>query len=207
MLLKQTFLTLIANHTNDKELSQECWQEIEKNYSNKKRHYHTLQHLDNLLLQLIEVKDKIQSWETILFTLFYHDIIYNALRSDNEEKSAKLAVQRLKQIAVPTQMIELCTEQILATKSHVKSSNSDTNYFTDADLSILGQDWESYSHYCKAVRKEYAIYPYLIYNPGRKKVLHHFLSMDRIFKTEFFFNKFEVAARANLLKEIGLLSE
>jgi predicted metal-dependent HD superfamily phosphohydrolase len=207
MLLKQTFLNLATNYTSDKELAQECWLEIEKHYSNKKRHYHTLAHLDNLLLQLTEVKDKIQSWETILFTLYYHDIIYNALRSDNEEKSAKLAAKRMKQIGVPTQIIELCQEQILATKSHIKSYNSDTNYFTDADLSVLGQDWESYSHYYKAVRKEYAIYPDLIYNPGRKKVLNHFLAMDRIFKTEFFNDKFEASAKSNLLREIGVLNE
>jgi predicted metal-dependent HD superfamily phosphohydrolase len=53
------------------------------------------------------------------------------------------------------------------------------------------------------VRKEYLIYPDLIYNPGRKKVLHHFLAMDRIFKTDFFYNKFEQQARQNLRKEIG----
>jgi predicted metal-dependent HD superfamily phosphohydrolase len=140
MLLKQTFLNLLGNYTSDESLVQKCWSEIEKNYSNKNRHYHNLQHLNNLLLQLTEVKNNIQSWETILFTLYYHDVIYNALRSDNEEKSAKLAAQRIKQMAVPAQVIELCQEQILATKSHVKATNNDTNYFTDANLSILGQD-------------------------------------------------------------------
>lgn len=206
MLLKQTFITLVANYTSDKKLSEQLWLEIEKHYSNKKRHYHTLAHLDNLLLQLTGVKDKIQNWEAILFTLYYHDIIYNALRSDNEEKSSEFAAQRMKQIGVPIQIIELCQEQILATKSHVKSTNSDTNYFTDADLSVLGQDWESYSHYYKAVRKEYAIFPDLIYNPGRKKVLQHFLSLDSIFKTEFFHNRFETTAKSNLLREIDLLN-
>ncbi|NBW34503.1 MAG: hypothetical protein EBR30_05685 [Cytophagia bacterium] len=205
MPLKQTFQNLLANYTSDESLVQKCWTEIEKNYAIKKRHYHTLQHLDNLLLQLTEVKNSIQSWDTILFTLYYHDVIYNPLRSDNEEKSAKLAVQRMKQLAVPSQIIELCQEQILATKSHNKSSNNDTNYFTDADLSILGQDWDTYSQYFQAVRKEYAIYPDLIYNPGRKKVLQHFLSMQSIYKTTFFTNKFEATAKLNLQKEISLL--
>jgi predicted metal-dependent HD superfamily phosphohydrolase len=205
MPLKQTFQNLLANYTSDENLVEKCWTEIEKNYANKKRHYHTLQHLGNLLLQLTEVKNSIQSWDTILFTLYYHDVIYNPLRSDNEEKSAKLAVQRMKKLAVPAQIIELCQEQILATKSHGKSSNNDTNYFTDADLSILGQDWDTYSQYYQAVRKEYAIYPDLIYNPGRKKVLQHFLSMQGIYKTAFFINKFEVTAKLNLQKEISLL--
>ncbi|MCZ8217437.1 MAG: hypothetical protein O9262_14430, partial [Cyclobacteriaceae bacterium] len=77
MPLKQTFQNLLANYTSDENLVEKCWTEIEKNYTNEKRHYHTLQHLDNLLLQLMEVKHNIQSWRTILFTLYYHDVIYN----------------------------------------------------------------------------------------------------------------------------------
>jgi predicted metal-dependent HD superfamily phosphohydrolase len=111
----------------------------------------------------------------------------------------------MKQIGVSDHMIQLCEAQILATKSHVKSADSDTNYFTDADLSILGQPWETYSAYYKNVRKEYAIYPDLIYNPGRKKVLTHFLAMDSIFKTDIFYQKFEMQAKENLQQELTLL--
>lgn len=184
----------------------ELWTEIEKNYTSEKRHYHTLQHLDNLLAQLTEVKNEIQNWETILFTLYYHDIIYNSLKSDNEKKSAELAEKRMKQISAPIDIIELCKQQILATKSHIKSSDSDTNYFTDADLSVLGQPWETYSDYYKNVRMEYSIYPDFLYNPGRKKVLDHFLTMVRIFKTDLFYNKFETQAKKNLNMELELLN-
>lgn len=204
-MLKETFIELLTNYTDNESLKKELWTEIEKNYSSKKRHYHTLQHLDNLLSQLTGVKSEIQNWETILFTLFYHDIIYNSIKSDNEEKSAELAEKRMKQISVSNDIMELCKKQILTTKSHIKSTDSDTNYFTDADLSVLGQNWETYLLYCKNVRKEYLIYPALVYNPGRKKVLNHFLSMDRIFKTDFFYDKFEKQAKHNLQKEIESL--
>lgn len=204
-MLKETFIELLTKYTDNDSLKKELWTEIEKNYSSKKRHYHTLQHLDNLLSQLTDVKSEIQNWETILFTLFYHDIIYNSIKSDNEEKSAELAEKRMKQIFVSNDKIELCKKQILATKLHIKSTDSDTNYFTDADLSILGQNLETYLLYCKNVRKEYSIYPTLVYNTGRKKVLNHFLSMGRIFKTDFFYNKFETEAKHNLQKEIESL--
>nr|WP_321222913.1 hypothetical protein [uncultured Psychroserpens sp.] len=204
-MLKETFIELLSNYTDSDSLKSELWSEIEKNYSSKKRHYHTLQHLDNLLIQLTNVKSEIQDWETILFTLFYHDIIYNSIKSDNEEKSVELAERRMKQISVSNETIELCKKQILATKSHIKSTNGDTNYFIDADLSVLGQNWETYSIYYKNVRKEYSIYPSLVYNPGRKKVLNHFLSMERIFKTNFFYNKFETQAKKNLKQEIESL--
>lgn len=85
-MLKETYLELLTNYTNDKSLLNDLWKEIEQNYSNEKRRYHTLSHLDNLLQQLKDVKDKIENWEAVLFTLYYHDIFYNALKSDNEEK-------------------------------------------------------------------------------------------------------------------------
>ena len=55
--------------------------------------------------------------------------------------------------------------------------------------------------------KNIPFYPDLLYKPGRKKVLQHFLSMERIFKTEQFFSRFEDKARKNLLQEFETLSE
>ena len=75
-MLRETFIALVAKYTDDDRLPNELWTEVERQYTGKKRHYHTLQHLDNLLAQLTELKDEIQNWETLLFTLYYHDIIY-----------------------------------------------------------------------------------------------------------------------------------
>jgi predicted metal-dependent HD superfamily phosphohydrolase len=204
-MLKQTFLRLLSNYSVSDNLAIELWNEIETKHSGKKRHYHTLSHLENLLLQLLEVKTTIYHWDTILFTLYYHDSVYNVLQSDNEEKSAALAGQRMTQMAIPSAMIVDCKAQILATKKHLDNTDTDTNYFTDADLCILGSDWETYSTYFKNVRQEYAIYPDVIYLPGRRKVLTHFLAMQRIFKTDYFYTKFEQQAKQNLQKELALL--
>lgn len=204
-MLQTLFIQLLSKYTSHTSLVNELWTEIEKNYSGKKRHYHNLQHLEHLLAQLQPVQQTIENWDTVLFTLFYHDIIYLAHRSDNEAKSAALAQQRLQQAGVSESIINSCTAQILATKAHQQATDPDTNYFTDADLSILGQPWEVYETYYKNVRKEYTMYPDFLYNPGRKKVLQHFLSMDRIFKTNHFFRLLETPARENLQREWALL--
>lgn len=204
-MLRETFIDLLTDYSSDTSRVDELWLEIEKNYSSKRRHYHSLEHLENLFTELIMVKDKIKNWSALLFALYYHDVVYNSLKSDNEEKSALLAKKRLISISVPQVEIKLCEEHILSTKLHHKSVNSDTNYFTDADLCVLGQPWETYSRYFKDVRKEYSIYPNFIYNPGRKKVLNHFLAMDRIFKTELFFMRFEDQAKQNLRNELELI--
>ena len=204
-MLKNIFFDLLKKHTNDESLVNKFWSEVEENYTNRKRYYHTLVHLENLFQILTPIKTKINDWDTLLFTLFYHDVIYNATKSDNEEKSAELAIVRMQTIGIENTQIEKCKAQILATKKHLYSTDSDTNYFTDADLSVLGQDWETYSNYYKNVRKEYAIYPNILYNPGRKKVLKHFLSMEKIYKTDYFYQEFEQKAKENLEQELGLL--
>ncbi len=204
-MLKETLIQLLHHYAVKEDLPENYWREIQSQYSHPKRHYHTLQHLENLLAQLLPLQAQFQNWDTILFTLYYHDIVYNALKSNNEEKSAEWAEKRMLQIGVPKEMIETCKYQILATKKHLIDADLDTNYFLDADLSILGQDAETYTTYSHNVRKEYAIYPDLIYKPGRKKALQHFLAMDRIFKTDYFSETLEKQARENILMELSLL--
>lgn len=201
-MLKQIFTELAKKYSGDLVLINRLWEELEALYSDRNRHYHSLSHLENLYIRLSEIKEQISDWDTMLFSLFYHDSIYHAKKSDNEEQSAVLAEKRMRELQVPFEKIEACKAQILATKTHVKAADSDTNFFTDADLSILGADWETYLTYAKNVRKEYAIYPDLIYKPGRKKVLQHFLHMDRIFKTDYFYEKGESRAKENLRKEM-----
>jgi len=85
------------------------------------------------------------------------------------------------------------------------SDQEDTNYLLDADLSVLGKDFETYLKYTQNIRKEYSIYPDFLYKPGRKKVLKHFLELESIFKTEYFKEKYEARAKENIAKELQLL--
>ncbi len=205
-MLKEIFTSLLSNYSSDSKHVESLWNEIEKNHDKKNRYYHNLSHLEHLYSQLNKVKDKIVDWDMVLFALFYHDYIYNALKQNNEEESAKKAVEVLNLLSIDKNRIELCNEIILATKGHNTSKNNDVNYFTDADLSILGSDWESYKAYFKNVRKEYKYYPDFMYNKGRIKVLQHFLGMSKIFKTDHFSNEFEAKAKKNIQQEIDLLS-
>jgi predicted metal-dependent HD superfamily phosphohydrolase len=204
-LLKETFIALLKEYSSENLLIDAYWTEIEKAYTYKERHYHTLAHLENMLKELIEVQNHISDWNTMLFSLYYHDIVYNALKTTNEEQSAELARKRMHSIGVSEQGIENCFQQIIATKKHAPGDNPDTKYFLDADLSVLGKDWHIYEQYSQRVRKEYGIYPDFVYKPGRKKVLQHFLNMERIFKTDYFFSKYEQKARQNLLQELNSL--
>ena len=200
-MLKNIFFDLAKKYCSDKTLVEKLWDNIETAYSSEPRHYHTLSHLENLIRQLEPARDQIPDWNTVVFAIFYHDIVYKPTKSNNEEKSAEFAKQELASINYPGNGISKCVELILATKKHLQTNDPDTNLFTDADLSILGQNWDEYEKYYKQIRKEYKIYPDIIYNPGRKKVLDHFLNMNRIYKSNYFYEKLEVNARTNLLRE------
>lgn len=205
MALNQTFLALALHYTDDIGLAETLWEEIQKSYSGQERHYHTLSHLEQVFRQLSEVQAQIQDWDALLFSLFYHDIIYDPSGSDNEEKSAALARERLQALSFPPERTARCVAHILATKGHEKSDDPDTNLFTDADLSVLGQSQKAYADYSQRIRKEYAIYPDELYNAGRKQALSHFLRMDRIFKTDHFFSNYEDQARRNMTRELQAL--
>jgi predicted metal-dependent HD superfamily phosphohydrolase len=204
-MLREKFVSLVSNYTEQSLTKVILWDEIENCHSHKSRYYHNLNHLTHLFESLKPVSDQIKDEDIIAFSIFYHDIVYDIKSKKNELKSAELAVNRLTDLNISAEKTQLVYNQILATKSHSTSDCNDTNLFTDADLSILGADWDDYELYLLQIRQEYKLYPNLIYNPGRKKVLLYFLDKKRLFKTDYFYNKFEDKAKSNLEKELTLL--
>ncbi|MBK1895586.1 HD domain-containing protein [Chryseobacterium paridis] len=205
MELKERFKQNVLQYKQDQDLIDVLWQEIETSYSHKGRYYHNLEHLSNIFSELELVETHISNFSNISFSVFYHDIIYDASSKMNEEKSAGIATIRLQKLNMEQKSIDEVFEQILATKSHQGSADNDTNYLLDADLSILGKDTETYMDYTKKIRKEYGIYPDLLYKPGRKKVLKYFLELEHIFKSDYFKNKYENQARVNIKYELESL--
>ncbi|CAN5520576.1 hypothetical protein BH10BAC4_BH10BAC4_22460 [soil metagenome] len=203
-MIKEEFFRSLTNYSSDNDLHMVLWNDIFKNYSKSNRYYHNLTHLDSLLSELTPHKDKFLNWDVIVFSIAYHDVVYNTLKSNNEEKSGEFARKALAGITFPDEQILQCEQIILATKKH-EASNFETNLFTDADLSILGSEPEEYKEYFTKIRREYSIYPDLVYNPGRRKVLIHFLGFDKIFKTSEFSTRYESKARVNLQQELDSL--
>ena len=199
-MLKELFLETLSKYSDDAEYALECWEEIEKQYSHKSRHYHSLDHIKFMLLEADKVKDKIEDYDAFIFSIYYHDIIYKASKSDNEHQSALVCEKRLSKTNFP--LVEKCMCQIEESKAHLFSDDADTNYFLDIDLGVLGQSWDVYEKYAKNVRKEYKIYPNIVYNKGRKQVLQHFLDLKTIYKTSHYQELFETQARENLKREM-----
>ena len=201
--LRVRFMVLLRKYGASSSFITDSWNDLKEKYYGEDRYYHDLWHLETMFREYDEIKPKLQYADETAISIFYHDFIYNPIRSDNEKRSAKRMRKVLRKTSFEN--IDYCFEQIMATKTHQSSSDNDTNYLLDMDLVILGKAPEDYELYTQNVRKEYNMYPDILYKPGRRKVLKNFLSRDRIFKTEEFIVKYENQARENLEEELKAL--
>ncbi|RYZ19939.1 MAG: hypothetical protein EOO16_18410 [Chitinophagaceae bacterium] len=202
-MLKHVFDDLVHKYTDTSSAAEAMWAALEAAYAEPVRRYHTLSHLEDVLRALDPVQSLLKDRSAVLFALFYHDAVYDPASATNEEDSAELAQERMHVLGVPGKTMAHCRRMILATKGHAATGDTDTDLFTDADLAILGADPERYADYAHAIREEYAVYPDAVYLPGRKKVLEHFLGMEQIYKTPYFYGRLEEAARVNLRRELS----
>ena len=198
---------LAKAYTEDETLIGSMWKEVEKKYTSKKRYYHNLDHIASMLSMAEEKKDKVQKYELLLFAIWYHDIIYNVLRNDNEQRSARYAMRKLQGLGVKTEGQTLCKWWILSANAHQPKDDSDMDnrFLLDFDLAILGSPWSSYQDHIVKIRKEFGIYPDKVFKKGRKKSIERFLRREHLYFTAFYRDQYEVKARENLHRELQLL--
>jgi len=177
-------------------------QRIRDAYSNEKRHYHNIEHISAMLRSFEAYSDAIHDKKAVLLSIFYHDIVYNVPGPENEHQSALRAADFLHSISAEAALIHKVKQFIEATKQHESVGDTDLDYLLDFDLQILSAPSDIYHRYTAGIRKEYSIYPDLLYKPGRAKVLQHFLEQEHIFKTPAFRKQHEKQARENLSGEL-----
>ncbi len=205
--LYDLWLSLFAPLNLAEKEIKKVWKYLLKQYGGKGRAYHNLTHISSMMSLWRTHKAIFEDTDILAFSIFFHDIIYNPLRKDNELKSAEYASTILQNAGVEQERVQHCYQQILLTKSHQGPDlTQDAKYLLDFDLEILGRDWEDYETYTQQIRREYRIYPWPLYKKGRKAVLHHFLELPTLYQTPIFQESLESKARENLQKELDILS-
>jgi predicted metal-dependent HD superfamily phosphohydrolase len=173
-------------------------------YREPHRHYHTATHIMWVTRHLGDLAT--QPSAELVAAAMYHDAIYDARATDNEELSAGLAIDDLGEIGWTATASRSVGEMIRATASHsADDASSDTALLLDADLAILGADPAAYQAYVNGIRAEYAHVDDASWRVGRSAVLHHFLDRPRLFVTERMFEAREHRARANIEAELATL--
>ncbi|HEY8461996.1 MAG TPA: hypothetical protein VIM99_16525 [Blastocatellia bacterium] len=204
--LRAQWIGLASRFAAGAPLIESLFDAIVERYSESGRAYHNLSHIQSLLALSESLLEKIQNRDALYFAIWFHDVIYDTRRSDNEEKSAEFATEALTRLGVPKPARAVAQEMILATKRHGGEDLSwDTKAFLDLDVSILGAPEDIYREYSRAIRKEYSWVPDVLYREGRTKVLNDFLRRDRIYQTEEIGATYEARARRNIAEEIRAL--
>lgn len=166
-------------------------------YSSPGRGYHNLEHLEEVLQWVDEVPLSDGEKVRLSLALFYHDAVYDGKRHDNEQASADWCRRDLGEKAE--------VELILDTRHAVQPASELGCWMVDIDLAVLGSERTRFDRYEKGVRQEYSWVPWFLFRRKRKQILIQFLERPQLYFTEFFRQRLEASARANLLRAVAAL--
>jgi predicted metal-dependent HD superfamily phosphohydrolase len=179
------------------------WHErLVKAYGEPWRAYHSLQHLEECLGVLDEVKGFMQKPDLIEMALWFHDVVYDPKSGENEALSAQWAIEALGGTAAAHEVARL----IMLTKSHQPGEGPDDAWIIDIDLAIFAQTASRVLEYERQIREEYAWVPEELYREKRAEVLTGFLNRERLYLTDWVREIFEERAKKNLRALIEMLT-
>lgn len=207
--LEHRWSVLAATYCSYTALIQVLFKKLQEAYQSASRHYHNFSHLENMFRLTDVYASELKRREVVDFSIFYHDVVYQPGRTDNEENSAAMAEEDLQQLGVPAGTIDVVIRFILDTKNHKtkqKDAISDLDFFLDFDMAVLGSVWKEYDAYRNNIRSEFMHLSDADYRAGRCAFLKKWLREEYIFKTKAFQTTYEKPARSNLYKESQLLS-
>jgi predicted metal-dependent HD superfamily phosphohydrolase len=176
-------------------------------YSERHRHYHTLQHLRECLAHCDAAASLALRPAEVELALWFHDAIYDPQRADNEERSAEWAWRSILAAGCAEEVAQRVQSMVLATRAHEASGGiTDTQLLLDIDLAILGAAPARFAEYGNQIRAEYAHVPDDEFRTRRAQVLSAFLWRPRIYTTGAFHDALEHRARENLAMALAELA-
>ncbi|MCH0562005.1 MULTISPECIES: hypothetical protein [unclassified Streptomyces] len=171
------------------------------------RHYHTLTHLTAVLDHIDVLAGYAADTGAVRLAAWFHDAVYLPDRSENEERSARLAERALAEAGVPRARTDEVARLVRLTVTHDPADDDrDGQVLCDADLAILAAPPAAYAAYTAAVREEYHFVPSDLFRSGRAAILRQLLDLPRLFRTPYGQENWAATARRNLTAELEMLS-
>ncbi|AYL36711.1 hypothetical protein ACG2OD_21085 [Streptomyces sp. PDY-4] len=171
------------------------------------RHYHTLAHLTAVLDHVDTLEAYADDPDVVRLAAWFHDAVYLPERSENEERSARLAERALPEAGVPAGKAAEVARLVRLTVTHDPADGDrDGQVLCDADLAVLASPPSAYAAYAAAVREEYGFVPNEAFRAGRSDVLRQLLALPRLFRTPYGQEHWDATARYNMRGELEMLS-
>jgi len=189
----------------DSPTSRTEWAAVVAAWSEPHRRYHDLAHLAAVLGLVGELAGAATDPDAVRLAAWYHDVVYDPRRGDNEQVSAERARAGLRGL-VPPERVEEVVRLVLLTAGHDPApEDADGAVLCDADLAVLAGPPEAYAAYASAVREEYGHLSDAEFTAGRTAVLEHLLALPALYRLPAVAGEWTPRARANLAAELSLL--
>jgi predicted metal-dependent HD superfamily phosphohydrolase len=128
-----------------------------------------------------------------------------ALERPQRARSAQWASRFLNGQTMPPSLVDTVHAAHHGHAPQPGRAAGDATWVVDIDLAVLGQSDAVYRQFERNVRKEYFFVRWPRYVAGRSAVLQGFLDRPRIYGTDWFFARYEAAARQNLTHALAAL--
>lgn len=179
------------------------WDALDIHYSERHRYYHTTDHIAHCLRELDLARDQIPHPDRVEMGIWFHDIIYEPGKEDNEARSADFFRKRATG-AMDSEFVVAVEELILATTHRTMPVGPDRGFICDIDLSSFGLPWEGYMRDTENLRRELQVSDEE-YDPKKRRFLEAMLSRPKIFVTDSFNARYEEQARTNIRRLLSLM--
>ncbi|MFE7646235.1 HD domain-containing protein [Streptomyces phaeoluteigriseus] len=178
-----------------------------RRWQEPQRRYHTVTHLTAVLDRIDTLREHADDPDVVRLAAWFHDAVYLPDRSENEDRSARLAERALPEAGLPEAKTAEVARLVRLTVSHDPAADDhDGQVLCDADLAILAAPPSAYAAYTAEIREEYHFVPNDAFREGRAAVLRHLLGLPRLFRTPHGAREWEATARYNMRAELELLS-
>jgi predicted metal-dependent HD superfamily phosphohydrolase len=194
-----------AQLAGDSPTSRTEWAAVMAAWSEPHRRYHDLAHLAAVLGIAGELAASADDPDAVRLAAWYHDVVYDPQRDDNEQISAARAQAGLHGL-VPEERIAEVVRLVLLTAGHdVPAGDANGAVLCDSDLAVLASPPEAYAAYASAVRAEYGHFSDEEFTAGRIAVLERLLALPELYRVPTVAAEWTARARANLTAELTLL--
>lgn len=177
-------------------------------YADPARGYHGVPHLShglNLVTEIAHLADCPQSLEASWWT---HDFFSDLYRRDNERRSKDFALRKFGMFNVSSVFLHNVDGNVMATGHKLLNMSRDQQLICDIDLwSFAAETWIEVCKKTWGILHEAPHTPVAQFIANRRGVLGGFLKRERIYHTQYFFERYENRARENIMQEIEQLPE
>ena len=195
---------LLAGARDD---SAAIYQRLLAAYQEAHRHYHSLRHIEHCLGVFEQCKSLLQNSDAVELAIWFHDVILESGRHDNEARSAQLYLEL--SAGVQHEGMRRLVERLIMATLHDGGSleDADSIYLVDIDLSSFGLPWPEFLRDSLDLRAEN---PHLCdaeYHLNQTGFQRGLLARPRFYLSDFFCERLEKQARANLARYFDYLKD